>query len=101
MKHVLILGAGLVSAPIVRYFLSSYDWRLTIAADHLQRLEPIIAERTRARGVVADLSNRAALTELMRDADVVVNLLPATMLPYVCEVALEVRRHVISTSYIP
>jgi saccharopine dehydrogenase-like NADP-dependent oxidoreductase len=101
MKHVLILGAGLVSAPIVRYFLSSYDWRLTIAADHLQRLDPIIAERTRARGVIADLSDRAALTELMRDADVVVNLLPATMLPYVCEVALDVRRHVISTSYIP
>ncbi|MFN2442910.1 MAG: saccharopine dehydrogenase C-terminal domain-containing protein, partial [Thermoanaerobaculia bacterium] len=101
MKHVLVLGAGLVSAPLVRYFLSSSDWKLTIASDSLQRVEPIIAERARAHGVVADLSNRARLEDLMRDVDVVVSLLPATMLPYVCEVALDVRKHVISTSYIP
>lgn len=101
MKHVLVLGAGLVSPPLVRYFLARRDWRLTIAADHLGRVEPLIAERSRARGVATDVSNGTVLRSLIRDVDVVVNLLPATMLPAVARAAIDERKPMVSTSYIP
>jgi saccharopine dehydrogenase (NADP+, L-glutamate forming) len=100
MKNVLLLGAGLVSPPLVRYFLARGEWRLTIAAEHLARIEPLIAERMRARGVVADLSDGAALRDLIRQADVVVNLLPATMLAHVARAALDERKPMVSTSYV-
>ncbi|MGH9458315.1 MAG: saccharopine dehydrogenase C-terminal domain-containing protein [Thermoanaerobaculia bacterium] len=101
MKHVLVLGAGLVSPPLVRYFLARGDWHLTIAAAELGRIEPIIADRLRARSLRADVSDAAALRELMRDADVVVNLLPATMLPHVARAAIDERKPMVSTSYLP
>ena len=101
MKHVLVLGAGLVSAPLIRYFLARRDWRLTIASDHLARVEPLIAERSRAQGVLADLSDATVMRSLMREADVVVNLLPAFMLPEVARAAIQERKPMVSTSYIP
>lgn len=101
MKHVLVLGAGLVSTPLVRYFLARRDWRLTVAADNISRVEPLIAERSRARGVRVDVSDVTVMRSLMRDADVVVNLLPASMLPEVANAAIEERKPMVSTSYIP
>lgn len=101
MKHVLVLGAGLVSTPLVRYFLARRDWRLTVAADNLARVEPLIAERSRARGVLADVSDLVTMRSLMREADVVVNLLPASMLLDVAKAAIQERKPMVSTSYIP
>ena len=38
MKRVLVLGAGLVSRPLMRYLLRQTEYRLLVASDEVKRM---------------------------------------------------------------
>lgn len=100
MKQILLLGAGLTAAPLVRYFLARRDVRLLIASLEFSRIEPLLADYPgRATLIPADVTDEAVLRSLIREADIVISLVPATLLPLVCRLAVEARRPVVSTSY--
>ena len=102
MKSVLILGAGLVSPPLVRYFLPRRDYRLTVASADFSRLLPLIeGQSDRVRVVPLDVSDRAALDELIAAADLVVSLVPAVLLGTVADAAVRAGKPLVSTSYQP
>lgn len=100
MKQILLLGAGLTAAPLVRYFLARRDVRLLIASLEFSRIEPLLADYPdRATLIPADVTDESVLRSLIREADLVISLVPATLLPLVCRLAVEGRRPVVSTSY--
>jgi saccharopine dehydrogenase (NADP+, L-glutamate forming) len=102
MKRVLLLGAGLVSPPFVRYFLLKPNIRLTVASAEFSRVAPLVeGHGDRVRLLRSDVGDPATLDALLEEADVAVSLLPASMLSSVIRSAIRARVPVVSTSYHP
>lgn len=98
--RVLILGAGLVTRPIVRFFLDCEDVRLTVATLIPEDAEKLIDGHPRgaARGV--DVSDAASLQPLIGDADLVISLVPFAFHAGVARVAIDHRIPLVTTSYV-
>lgn len=102
MKTVLLLGAGMVSPPLVRYFLPRREYRLIVASDDVSRVAPLVEDHPdRVRLVRADVRDEQVLRELVSAADLVVNFLPATMLAEVARIVVDCGKPLVSTSYQP
>ena len=102
MKTVLLLGSGLTAAPLVRYFVAHEDVRLLVASLDFSRIASLAGDHhDRITLRSADVTDESVLRSLIGEADVVVSLLPAPLLPRVCRLAVAMRRPVVSTSYTP
>lgn len=99
MKKVLVLGAGLVSRPIVRDLLS-HGIPVTVADQARERAHALVAGVPHGRAAAFDADDDAALGALVRDADLVVSLLPYTRHVAVARHCLAHRRDLVTTSYV-
>jgi saccharopine dehydrogenase-like NADP-dependent oxidoreductase len=100
MKKVLVLGAGLVSRPLVHYLTDREGIELTVATRTVSKAEALIAGRSRGRAVALNVKDDAALEELIGGHDVAVSLLPATEHVKVARLCLKLGKHMATTSYI-
>jgi len=100
MKRVLVLGAGLVSRPLVRDLAGSPDVRLTVG--DLDRAKAAAVLEGHERGLAVSLSSDddAGLARHVADADLVVSLLPFSLHVKVAKVAIAHRVPLITTSYV-
>ena len=96
---MLVLGAGLVASPLVRY-LADQGHRVTVASRTLAKGEAIIRDVPGARAQAIDVDDRAALGELITAHDLVISLVPHTHHMPVANLCLEHRRPLVTTSYI-
>jgi len=99
-KHVLILGAGLVSQPIVDYLYDNTDFKLTIADIIEANAAKAIDGNPRGRSAALDVNDASRLRHLVTDADLVVSLLPYTLHGVVAEHCLEAGKHMVNASYV-
>ncbi len=100
MKHALVLGAGRVARPAVRYLLQDAGFRVTVADRVAGQAEAVVEAHPNGRAVVTDLSHRSEMGVLVGDADVVVSLLPPDCHPAVAELCVDRRRPLLTTSYV-
>ncbi|MEO0069004.1 MAG: saccharopine dehydrogenase C-terminal domain-containing protein, partial [candidate division WOR-3 bacterium] len=100
MKKVLILGAGLVSRPMVRYLLSLPEVDVTVATRTVKRAQELLEGAPRGKAVALLVEDEAALHRLVADADVVVSLLPYIYHIAVARHCVELKRHLVTTSYV-
>ena len=100
MKRVLVLGAGLVSRPLVHYLTDQPDLEVTLASRTASKAEALVAGRDRGKAVALDVQDESALERLIADHDVAVSLLPATEHVKVAELCLKHGKHMSTTSYI-
>ena len=100
MKRVLVLGAGLVSAPLVRYFLDAGDVTLTVADRDPERAAASVAGHPRGRAIALSGDDAPAVARLVADCDLVVSLLPAPLHAGVAKVAIDRRVPMVTTSYV-
>lgn len=100
MKRILVLGAGLVARPLLRYLLRQPEFLLVVATSDLARAEHQMGEHPRGRAVRVDASDSAALAPLVEEADLVVSLLPAELNPRVARLAIRHRKPFVNTSYV-
>ncbi|HEU4521570.1 MAG TPA: saccharopine dehydrogenase NADP-binding domain-containing protein, partial [Thermoanaerobaculia bacterium] len=81
MKRLLVLGAGLVSPPLIRYFLPRRDVAVVVASLDFSRIERLVeGHRGRVDLVATDVNDPAAVGKLVSESDAVVSLLPAHLL---------------------
>ena len=99
MKHILILGAGHVTKPLVDYFIDKCGYAVTMAARTPAKGEKIIAGRPQGKVIVWASNQEDALVRLVRDHDIVVNMIPKASHAMVVKACLECRKHMVSTSY--
>jgi len=99
MKNILILGAGKIARPLVGYLLNNRDYRLVIGTLDVPRARKLLDEHPHGKVLSVDVNDRAALEPLVREADVVVSLLPASFNPSLARLALAHRRSLVNTSY--
>ena len=100
MKKILVLGAGMVSGPLVRYLLDRPDLEVTVADVEAERARAAVAGSARGKGLEVDVGDRTVVGGLIDGCDLVVSLLPPDMHVAVAKHALEAKRHFVTTSYI-
>ncbi|MEO0086061.1 MAG: saccharopine dehydrogenase C-terminal domain-containing protein [candidate division WOR-3 bacterium] len=98
MRRVLVLGAGLVARPMVRYLLDYAE--VVVASRTKAKADELVRghERGRSAELVAD--DTASLHRFVAEADVVVSLLPYTHHVAVAKHCLELKKHLVTTSYV-
>ncbi len=104
MSRVLVLGAGLVAAPLVDELLDRPGLELTVAALNVDRARNLVApalhEGHGGRGLALDVEDRETLGRLVSEADAVVSLLPAHLHPRVAEACVDRGVSLVTTSYV-
>ena len=98
MKKVLVLGAGMVARPLVRYLLARPDLEVTVADADGGRAASLVGDSSRGRSLTLDARDLAAVGRLLDDCDLVVSLLPPALEPAVTRLAVERRRDMVSAS---
>lgn len=99
-KRVLILGAGLVSRPMVRYLLELPGVETVVATRTVSKAQDLIAGHPQGKAVALLVDNEPELHRLIADADVVVSLLPYTYHATVARHCLDLKKHLVTTSYV-
>ncbi len=101
MKRVLILGAGMVSGPIVHYLTDLEDTGVTVATRTVAKAEALVAGRERGRASSLDVvADEAGLERHIASCDIAISLLPATEHVRVARLCLKHGRMMATTSYI-
>ncbi len=100
MKHVLVLGAGLVARPLVRYLLEKTDVQLKVASRTVSKAEKLIENHPRGTAQQLDVNNQEALRQVIAEADVVISLLPWIHHMKVANLCIELNKHLVTTSYV-
>ena len=100
MKKVLVLGAGMVARPLVRYLLERGDLEVTVATRTVAKAEKMLAGHAHGRAVALDANDGERVRDLVVRADLSISLLPPAMHVSVAKFALEARRHFLTTSYV-
>ena len=99
MKSVLVLGAGLVSRPLVAYLLK-HGFRVTVATRTVSKARALIGKNRLGKAVAWTTDDIKGLGRMVAEADLVVSLLPPAFHVAVANVCLELGRHLLTTSYV-
>jgi saccharopine dehydrogenase-like NADP-dependent oxidoreductase len=100
MKSVLILGAGLVTRPHVRYLLGVPDFQVIVASRTVRKAQALVDGHPRGKAVALDVNDEGALEDLVRQADLAVSMLPYVYHPKVAALCVKHRKHMVTTSYV-
>ncbi len=100
MKEVLVLGAGLVAKPLVRYLLENAGFGVTVASRTVEKGERMIAGHQHGKALAFDITRDDYLGDLVKDHDLVVSLLPYTHHTDVAKAAIDAGKHMATTSYV-
>jgi len=100
MKKILVLGAGLVAGPLVKYLLDQPDLSVVVADVDVARAEKLVASHPRGRVERLDIADRTALAAAVGRADLVVSMVPYTFHPVVAAVAVDLGKHMVTASYV-
>ncbi len=100
MKQILILGAGLVAPPTVRYLLGKDNLQVILADQEVDKAAAIIAGHANGRAVHLDVADETVLARQVQAADIVVSLLPWSLHPVIARLCLSHGTHLITASYI-
>ncbi|MBI4723151.1 MAG: saccharopine dehydrogenase NADP-binding domain-containing protein [Candidatus Stahlbacteria bacterium] len=110
-KKVLILGAGLVAKPLVRYLLG-HNFNVVMLTRTVSKAENMIAccseaeiplRRDHPMGEAHSVDVTTDFDKLntyIPNADVVISLLPYTYHPKVAELCIKYKKHLVTTSYV-
>lgn len=99
MKHLLILGSGLVARPFVKYFGERPEVHVTLASLEVERARDLAAPYPHIHVVHLDAQNAVELGRLIAEADVVASLLPAGFHEQVARMCIERGRSMVMLSY--
>ena len=100
MKHVLVLGAGLVAGPLVRYLLNVEEFCVTVASRTVERARRLIGGVSNGAALSLNVEDEGALEELIANHDLSISLLPYVHHPLVARLCVKHRKQMVTTSYV-
>ena len=98
-KKVLLLGAGLVSRPLVQYLLDS-GFYLIIATRTVSKADVLLGGHPNGRTLPLNLNDPAGLDALIVESDLVISLVPYTFHVQIGRRCLALGRPLLTTSYV-
>jgi saccharopine dehydrogenase-like NADP-dependent oxidoreductase len=103
MKKILLLGAGRSASSLIKYLCDTATtdgWRLRIGDISVEHLQPLLTAVTCLDILVFDVHNARQREEEVRQADLVISLLPAAFHIEVARECLKQEKHLITASYV-
>ncbi len=100
VKQVAILGAGLVCKPLADYLMDRAGYRVLMATRTVAKAEAIIAGRSNGRVLAWTTDDLEALEGIVREADLVVGMIPPSLHIPVAEACLRHGKPLVTTSYV-
>jgi saccharopine dehydrogenase-like NADP-dependent oxidoreductase len=99
MKKVLILGAGMVVNPIVRYLLDK-NFIVTVATRTKSKADEMIGGHTNGRAIAWTVEQEEELDAMIADHDLTVSLLPYLYHVMVAKKCIRLKKNMVTTSYV-
>jgi saccharopine dehydrogenase-like NADP-dependent oxidoreductase len=102
MQTILVLGAGRSSSVLITYLLQQatvHSWKIVVGDVSEEAARQRIGGSTRGQAVFFDINNQESHT-IIQSADVVISLLPAHLHPLVAARCVELRKHLLTASYV-
>lgn len=99
MAKALLLGAGLVSRPLVRYLLDK-GIEVTIASRTKSKADELIQGHPKGSARAWTVDDLKGLDALVKEHELAISLLPAPMHPVVAEACIRNKSHMVTTSYV-
>ncbi len=100
MSRILVLGAGLVAGPLVRYLTDVKGFRVTVATRTVDKAEKLLAGAPNGTAVALDVDDEMALETLIAKHDLSISLLPYVHHPLVARLCVKHKKHMVTTSYV-
>ncbi|MFA5103114.1 MAG: saccharopine dehydrogenase C-terminal domain-containing protein [Candidatus Thermoplasmatota archaeon] len=100
METILVLGAGMVSRPMIRYLLDHPDYHVIMASRTVSKAEQMIDGHPQGEAFPLDVTDDKKVEAFVSNADVVVSLLPYTYHVRVAEMCIKHKKQMITTSYV-
>jgi saccharopine dehydrogenase-like NADP-dependent oxidoreductase len=98
---ILLLGAGLVTRPLVQYLLNIPGFKLTIATRTASKAYALMGDSPNGMAVPFDIEREQdKLGSLVAEHDLAISLLPATYHPVVAKECIKRKKLMVTTSYV-
>lgn len=99
MNKVLILGAGLVAGPLVRYLLD-HGYEVEVASRTVSKAVRLVDNHPNGTPKELNLKNEDALKQEVAGADVVISMVPYAFHTKVAKFCIHFGKHMVTTSYV-
>ncbi len=99
-KNILLLGAGLVTQPLVDYLLDAPEFKMTIATRTVSKAEALVKDHPRGSAVSLNVKDESALEKAVMQHDLTISLLPAQFHPVAAKLCLKHKKNLVTTSYV-
>ncbi|WBX71740.1 saccharopine dehydrogenase family protein [Tenacibaculum retecalamus] len=103
MRNILIIGAGRSCSSLIKYLLdksTSENLHLTIGDVSIENATSIINNHKNATAIELDVFNAAQRTEAVKNADIVISMLPARFHIEVAKDCINYNKHMVTASYV-
>lgn len=100
MKKILVLGAGLVTKPLVDYLLKEPDFHVLVASRTVSKAEKLIGNHPHGKAIALNVDDAAALGRLISESDLAISLVPYAYHPVIAKYCIENKKQMITTSYV-
>ena len=98
--NVLVLGAGMISKPLISYLLDHPTFSVTMASRTVSKAEKIIDNHSFGKAVSLNVNDNDLLEKLISESDLTVSLLPYAYHVKVAKLCIKHKKHLITTSYV-
>jgi len=99
MSKVLILGAGLVAKPLVRYLLD-HGYEVVVASRTVSKAIRLIDNHPQGIAKELNLKNEDGLKQEVAGADVIISMVPYAFHTKVAKYCIDFGKHMVTTSYV-
>jgi saccharopine dehydrogenase-like NADP-dependent oxidoreductase len=103
MKNILIIGAGLSASSLIRYLLvnsEKYNWKVNVGDISEELAKTKINNHKNATAFKFDVNNKQQREELIKNSDIVVSMLPASMHFEVAKDCVKFGVNMVTASYV-
>ena len=103
MRRILILGAGRSSFVLINYLLSNASsnyWFVTVGDYSKEGAQEIVQNNKYGEAIFFDVNNTQQRNQEISQSDIVVSMLPARMHILVAKTCVDLRKHLVTASYV-
>ncbi|MCJ7582236.1 MAG: saccharopine dehydrogenase NADP-binding domain-containing protein [Candidatus Aminicenantes bacterium] len=99
MSKVLILGAGLVARPLVRYLLD-HGYEVVVASRTVSKAVNLVDNHPMGKAKELNLKDEESLKKEVSEADLVISMVPYSFHPTVARYCIAYKKNMVTTSYV-
>jgi saccharopine dehydrogenase (NADP+, L-glutamate forming) len=103
MQQILLFGAGKSATSLIRYLVgvtAARNWRLVVADSDLVLASSKTGSAPHARAVATNVADQPAREALIKEADIVISLLPPALHYLVAGSCLHYKKNLLTASYL-